>query len=120
MDTPAGAARVAFYDGAGGAGREDAGREDGGVPGPNAGVLDAGAGLWVSLPQGLDAAEPGVVLETESAPPRVLGSVTTGPPWVPTPGGLPAEGRLVLMDLARNARLGATALPRAAPGRPGA
>ena len=90
LDTPVGPARVAFYRGG-----------------------TDGAGLWVTLPPELDAAEPGLVLEAEGAPPRVLGSVTTGPPWVPTPGGLPAEGLLVLMDLARNARLGQTPLPPA-------
>lgn len=95
LDTPVGPARVAFYRGTG--------------AGPSA----DGAGLWVSLPPELDAAEPGLVLEAEGAPPRVLGSVTTGPPWVPTPGGLPAEGLLVLMDLARDARLGKTPLPPA-------
>lgn len=95
LDTPVGPARVAFYRGTG--------------TGPSA----DGAGLWVSLPPELDAAEPGLVLEAEGAPPRVLGSVTTGPPWVPTPGGLPAEGLLVLMDLARNALLGQTPLPPA-------
>jgi len=90
VDTPAGAARVAFH---------------------RDGSPDGGAGLWVSLPPALDAAEPGLVLEAEGTPPRVLGSVTTGPPWLPTPDGLPAGGRLVLMDLARSLRLGETAVP---------
>lgn len=106
LDTPAGPARVAFHRGTGDAAAGEA-------AGPRAGPSADGAGLWVTLPPELDAAEPGLVLEAEGAPPRVLGSVTTGPPWVPTPGGLPAEGRLVLMDLARNARLGETPLPPA-------
>ena len=105
LETPVGPARVAFYRGT----RDT----DGEAAGPRAGPSAGGAGLWVSLPPELDAAEPGLVLEAEGAPPRVLGSVTTGPPWVPTPGGLPAEGLLVLMDLARNARLGKTPLPPA-------
>ena len=94
VDTPAGAARVAFH---------------------RDGSPDGGAGLWVSLPPALDAAEPGLVLEAKGAAPRVLGSVTTGPPWLPVPDGLPEGGRLVLMDLARNLRLGETTVPRAAP-----
>lgn len=98
LDTPVGPARVAFYSGTG--------DTDGEAAGTRAGPAAGGAGLWVTLPPELDAAEPGLVLEAEGAPPRVLGSVTTGPPWVPTPGGLPAEGLLVLMDLARDARLG--------------
>lgn len=101
VDTPAGAARVAFHP-------------DGLPDGPD-GSSDGGAGLWVSLPPLLDAAEPGVVLEAEGVSPRVLGSVTTGPPWLPTPDGLPAGGRLVLMDLARNLRLGETAVPGGQP-----
>ncbi len=94
VDTPAGAARVAFH---------------------RDGSPDGRAGLWVSLPPALDAAEPGLVLEEEGTPPRVLGSVTTGPPWLPTPDGLPADGRLVLMDLARNLRLGETTVPGGVP-----
>lgn len=128
VETPDGAARIAFHlgrrgadggDGSGdgmgnGAGPGTGAGNDAG-DGPDDGGPDGGPGLWVSLPPDLDAAEPGVVLEADGAPPRVLGSVTTGPPWVPTPGGLPAEGRLVLMDLARNMRLGETALPPVAP-----
>lgn len=126
VETPDGAARIAFHRGRGGADGGDGsgdGMGNGGGDGPGTGASndagdgpgDGGPGLWVSLPPDLDAAEPGVVLEADGAPPRVLGSVTTGPPWVPTPGGLPAEGRLVLMDLARNTRLGETALPPVAP-----
>lgn len=99
--------------------------------------------LWATLPAGLDAAEPGLILELGGgAPPRVLGSIAPGRPVVQVPGGLGAStgpvpagaehvppgtvqvppgtvrgpagaggGRLVLADLARDARLGWVDLP---------
>ncbi len=81
--------------------------------------------LWASLPAGLDAAEPGLILELENEPPRVLGSIAPGLPAVPVPGGLApggrdagggrlrpsGGGRLVLVDLARELRLGWADLP---------
>ncbi len=103
--TPDGVATVSYFD-AGPAG-------------------DEGPFLWASLPAGLDAAEPGLILELENEPPRVLGSIAPGLPAVPVPGGLapggrdagdgrlrPAGGgRLVLVDLARELRLGWADLP---------
>ena len=82
--------------------------------------------LWATLPAGLDAAEPGLILELGGgAPPWVLGSIAPGRPVVPVPGGLDAGaghaptgtggGRLVLADLARDVRLGWVDLP---PGKP--
>lgn len=89
--------------------------------------------LWATLPAGLDAAEPGLILELGGgAPPRVLGSIAPGRPVVPVPGGMDAGGghvpasaehaptgtgggRLVLADLARDVRLGWVDLP---PGEP--
>lgn len=109
IETPAGAALVAFYDGHIGTGRGVAAVDE--VGAPIRGAPSDHARLWVSLPPNLDAAEPALILETRSAPPRVLGSVTTGPPWIPAPDGLPAGGRLVLADLARSLRIGETAVP---------
>lgn len=78
--------------------------------------------LWATLPAGLDAAEPGLILELGGGtPPRVLGSIAPGRPVVLVPGGaggVPAGtggGRLVLADLARGVRLGWVDLP---PGEP--
>ena len=78
---------------------------------------DAGAGavLRVWLPPGLDAAEPGVVLEVGSAAPRVLGSVSAGRAAIPLAQSLPDGGLLVLTDLARNIRLGEAPIPGGAP-----
>lgn len=50
--------------------------------------------LWATLPAGLDAAEPGLILEIGDAPPRVLGSIAPGRPVVPVPGGLGVGGGL--------------------------
>ena len=96
--------------------------------------------LWATLPAGLDAAEPGLILEVGGgAPPRVLGSIAPGRPMVLVPGGLGTGGghvaagtghiptgaggvqagtglgRLVLADLARDKWLGWVDLP---PGEP--
>ena len=67
--------------------------------------------MRVSLPPGLDAAEPGLLLEVDGAPPRVLGSMSPGWPAIPVPGGLPGGARLVLVDLARDIRLGEAMVP---------
>lgn len=67
--------------------------------------------MRVSLPRGLDAAEPGLLLEVDGAPPRILGSVSAGRPAIPVPEGLPGGGRLVLVDLARDIRLGEAMVP---------
>lgn len=150
--TPDGVATVSYFDAgpagddtggdqAGGdvavGGREPAGDDPRGNPvvddpavddptrGDPAGGGATGPFLWASLPAGLDAAEPGLILELENEPPRVLGSIAPGLPAVPVPGGLapggrdagggrlrPAGGgRLVLVDLARELRLGWADLP---------
>lgn len=135
--TPDGVATVSYFD-AGPAGdegtgsREPAGddaRGDPAVGGEARGDPAVGGAtgpfLWASLPAGLDAAEPGLILELENEPPRVLGSIAPGLPALPVPGGLapggrdagggrlrPAGGgRLVLVDLARELRLGWADLP---------
>ncbi len=80
-------------------------------------VADASDGqvLHISLPPGLDAAEPGLVLEADGGPPRVLGSVSTARRHLPVGDGLSAGGRLVLLDLARDIRLGEAAIPEGNP-----
>ena len=89
--------------------------------GENAEVGDSSAPfLWAMLPVGLDAAEPGLILESGDHPPRVLGSIAPSRPLVPVPGGLEAGvqsgGRLlVLVDLARDLRLGHAEMPGGAP-----
>ena len=125
--TPDGVATVSYFD-AGPAGDEGTGgREPAGddARGDEAGGGATGPFLWASLPAGLDAAEPGLILELENEPPRVLGNIAPGLPAVPVPGGLapggrdagdgrlrPAGGgRLVLVDLARELRLGWADLP---------
>ena len=67
--------------------------------------------LRVWLPSGLDAADPGVVLEVGSAPAQVLGSVRAGMAAIPLAESLPDDGLLVLTDLARGIRLGEVAIP---------
>lgn len=145
--TPDGVATVSYFDAGpagdeGTGGREPAGDDPrgdeagGGEAGGDAAVDDPARGdpavggatgpfLWASLPAGLDAAEPGLILELENEPPRVLGSIAPGLPALPVPGGLapggldagggrlrPAGGgRLVLVDLARELRLGWADLP---------
>ena len=85
--------------------------------GENAEVGDSSAPfLWATLPVGLDAAEPGLILESGDHPPRVLGSIAPSRPLIPVPGGLEAGGQsggevLVLVDLARNLRLGHADMP---------
>lgn len=145
--TPDGVATVSYFD-AGPAGDERTGSREpagdnargdeagGGEAGGDAAVGGAARGdpavsgatgpfLWASLPAGLDAAEPGLILELENEPPRVLGSIAPGLPALPVPGGLapggldagggrlrpPGGGRLVLVDLARELRLGWADLP---------
>lgn len=88
LETPAGTARLSLEVGA---------------AGPSV--------LRVWLPLGLDAAEPGVVLEVGSAAPRVLGSVRAGKAAIPLAESLPDGGLLVLTDLARGIRLGEAAIP---------
>ena len=80
-------------------------------------LADASDGrvLHITLPPGLDAAEPGLVLEADGGPPRVLGSVGTGRRHLPVGDGLSAGGRLVLLDLARDIRLGEAAIPEGNP-----
>lgn len=92
LETPAGTARLALEEGAAGA-----------------------SVLRVRLPPGLDAAEPGVVLEVGSATPRVLGSVRAGRAAIPLAESLPDGGLLVLTDLARDIRLGEATIPDGAP-----
>ena len=92
LETPAGTARLGLEQGAAGA-----------------------SVLRVRLPPGLDAAEPGVVLEVGSATPRVLGSVRAGRAAIPLAESLPDGGLLVLTDLARGLRLGAATVPGGAP-----
>lgn len=73
--------------------------------------------LWATLPAELDAAEPGLILESGDAPPRTLGSIAPGRPIVPLPvgsGDLGGGAELVLVDLARNLQLGRTELPEGA------
>lgn len=68
--------------------------------------------LRVALPPGLDAAEPGLVLEGDGRT-DTLGSVNAVRPWLPAPT-MPAEdGRLFLADLARGLRLAEAPLPAA-------
>lgn len=140
--TPDGVATVSYFDAGpagdeGTGGREPAGDDPRGNPVVDDPAVDdpargdpavggaTGPFLWASLPAGLDAAEPGLILELENEPPRVLGSIAPGLPAVPVPGGLapggrdagggrlrPAgSGRLVLVDLARELRLGWADLP---------
>ena len=71
--------------------------------------------LRVSLPPGLDAAEPGLVLEEDGGSPRVLGSVSAGRRHLPVSDDLAAGGRLVLLDLARDIQLGEAAIPEGSP-----
>ena len=80
-------------------------------------LSDAAGGqvMRISLPPGLDAAEPGLVVEADGGPPRVLGSVSAGRTHLPVPDGLPAGGRLLLLDLARDIRLGEAAIPEGNP-----
>lgn len=78
-------------------------------------VAAGGSVLRVWLPPGLDAAEPGVVLEGGSATPRVLGSVRAGRAAIPLAESLPEGGLLVLKDLARGIRLGEAQIPDGAP-----
>lgn len=92
LETRAGTARLGLEEGAGGA-----------------------SVLRVWLPPGLDAAEPGVVLEVGSATPRVLGSVRAGRAAIPLAESLPDGGLLVLKDLARDIRLGEATVPDGAP-----
>lgn len=92
LETPAGTARLGLEEGAAGA-----------------------SVLRVWLPPGLDAAEPGVVLEVGSATPRVLGSVRAGRAAIPLAESLPDGGLLVLTDLARGIRFGEAAIPDGAP-----
>lgn len=123
IQTAAGEARVRYFE----AGAPGAGTPSAGTPGagtlaagtPDAGPLAAGtpdAGeavpfLWTTLPAELDAAEPGLILESAEAPPRALGSVAPGRPVVPVPGGLGGGEALVLVDLARDLELGRAKLP---------
>ena len=92
LETPAGTARLGLEQDAGGA-----------------------SVLRVGLPRGLDAAEPGVVLEVGSATPRVLGSVRAGRAAIPLAESLPEGGLLVLTDLARGIRFGEATIPDGAP-----
>ena len=71
--------------------------------------------LRVSLPPGLDAAEPGLLIEAEGMAPRVLGSISPARPVIRLSGGLPGGGRIVLVDLARDIRLGEARVPGGGP-----
>ena len=73
--------------------------------------MDGAPALRVSLPGGLDAAEPGLVLEGDGGVRRVLGSIGSRQAVIPLDSGLPGGGRLVLVDLARDLRLGEAAVP---------
>lgn len=70
-----------------------------------------GSRLYVSLPEDLDAAEPGLVLEAAGAL-DTLGGVNAVRPYVPAPQMPEGGGTLVLVDLARGLRLGDAPLPR--------
>lgn len=69
------------------------------------------AELRVALPTGLTAAEPGLLWERERVEPVLLGTVSTVRPVVALVGTLPEGGQLILVDLARDLRLGAAPLP---------
>lgn len=104
IHTAAGAATVRYFE----AGPTDDGEASGGESSGGEAEVPF---LWATLPAELNAAEPGLILEFNDAPPRTLGSIAPGRPIVPLPGGLGGGAELVLVDLARNLRLGRTVLP---------
>lgn len=116
IQTTAGEARVRYFEaGAPGTGTPSAGTLAVGTPvAGTPGAGDAVPFLWTTLPAELDAAEPGLILESAQAPPRALGSVAPGRPVVPVPGGLGSGESLVLVDLARDLELGRAKLPEGA------
>lgn len=75
-------------------------------------AADSGGRIRASLPPGLDAAEPGLILEAEGRA-DTLGSLSAARTTLPAPATL-APGRLVLADLARGVRLAEAPLPGSA------
>ena len=66
-------------------------------------ATDAGGRVHIWLPRGLDAAEPGLILEAGGRA-DTLGSVNAARTTLPAPAAA-VRGRLVLADLARGIRL---------------
>ena len=71
--------------------------------------------MLIRLPQGLDAAEPGLILETSSGAPMILGSLGPSRKWLSVPPDIGPGATLRLVDLARDVQLGEVVLPESSP-----